>query len=63
MTEEHLLELIESCIVRYGSAKNTAQRFNISPQYLCDIRKGKRAPGDTVLKHLGLKKVTSYERA
>lgn len=39
-----------------------ARELGISPAYLCDILAGRREPGPSVLKALGLERKISYER-
>ena len=38
-----------------------AKQLKVSPQYLCDIQQGRRAPGPKVLRALGLREVITYE--
>ena len=44
-----------------GSQKLLAEKMGVTPQYITDILKGRREPGEAVLKPLGLRKVVSYE--
>lgn len=57
------LELIEW--LRKDSEKETqkalAKRLGISAQYLSDILKGRREPGQKMLDALGLERVITYE--
>lgn len=43
--------------------RDFAVELGISQQYLCDIYKGAKDPGDTVLTALGLVRHVIYERA
>ena len=45
-----------------GSQKAFAARLGISEQYLTDILKRRREPGEKILKPLGLRRVVTYER-
>jgi transcriptional regulator with XRE-family HTH domain len=45
-----------------SSQKNVADELGISPQYLCDILKGRRQPGASVLQALGLTRKVSYSK-
>lgn len=42
--------------------KHVARAWNISEQYLSDLLRGRRLPGDALLQRLGFKKVTYYVR-
>jgi len=43
-----------------GSQQAWAQANGISPQYVCDVLTARREPGDSVLRALGLRKITRY---
>ena len=60
MTHDDILANIESLIEIYGSARALANHWGISVQYLCDIRKGRRQPGNAVLSPMGLTKHVTY---
>lgn len=60
MTIGDVLELVEQEIQRHGSAMATARRWGISTQYLCDVRRRRRAPGQSILAALGLVAETVY---
>jgi hypothetical protein len=61
--EQEVLALIEARIHSCGSAKETAQHFGISQQYLYDIRKGRRGISEKILDKLGLVRRVTYERS
>lgn len=62
MQFKRILQLLEQDIVKVGSATKWAAKHNISPQYLSDIRKGRRGLTHRVLTPLGIMKKTIYER-
>ncbi|MCK7461164.1 MAG: helix-turn-helix domain-containing protein [Sphingobacterium sp.] len=47
---------------QHGSQKALARHLGISPTYLCDVIKGKREAGTTVLEALGLVRVVRYAK-
>lgn len=55
-----LLKAIEVAVRVEGSQKKAAARMGVSPQYLGDIRKGKRDIPDRVAKCFGLTKATFF---
>jgi hypothetical protein len=56
-----VLALLEKHIVQYGSAKALAKAIGVSPAFLCDVRKGRRALSPAILTPLGFYAVTTYE--
>lgn len=60
MTYRALLAEIEYAIGINGSARALAEHWGVSAQYLCDIRKGRRQPGPSILKAMKLKRTTTY---
>jgi biotin operon repressor len=46
----------------HGSQKALARHLGISPAYLCDVIKGRRDAGTTVLDALGLVRVVRYAK-
>jgi len=61
LTEKQVVDLLRA---KKGSQTQAeiASRMGISMQYLGHILRGIRSPGQKVLKYLGLKKVTLYQR-
>jgi len=53
--------LAEAC-EQAGSQYQWATRSKLSPAYVSDVLRGKRDPGEGLLKALGLRKVVSYEK-
>jgi transcriptional regulator with XRE-family HTH domain len=43
-----------------GSQKDMASVLRVSPQYLNDFLKGRREPGPSILKELGLRREVRY---
>ena len=62
MSEGQVLKLLEKEIERAGSALALARKWNISQQYLCDVRKRRRRLTHKVLEPLGLVAFTTYHR-
>ena len=56
----YVIDLIFAAAKNAGSQKALAQEWGISEQYLSDILKGRREPGNKVLKQLGLRKMVIY---
>lgn len=44
-----------------NSQTKIARKFKVSPAYISDILKGRREPGESVLKPLGYKKKVFYK--
>lgn len=61
MSEQGLIDFLK-CMCSGSGQKAAAKRLGISPQYLNDIIRKRREPGDKVLKALKLKKVISYRQ-
>lgn len=60
ITEPEILALIESRIIRLGSAKKAALYYGVSQQYLHDIRKRRRGLSDRVLEKMKIKRTMVY---
>lgn len=60
ITEPEILSLIESRIIRLGSAKKAAMEYGISEQYLHDIRKRRRGLSGRVLEKMKIKRTIVY---
>lgn len=59
MIRTRILELT----LRHGSLRAAARAIDIDPAYLLRLRRGeKTAPSPIVLRKLGLRRVTKYER-
>lgn len=57
------LQALESAIGREGTAQAWARSAGLSPQYVADVRLGRRAPGPAILLALGLVRVVTYAPA
>jgi hypothetical protein len=55
-TEQAVLEMLRAACAEAGSRARWAAMHGISGQYLTDVLRGNRSPGDSVLRGLGLKK-------
>jgi len=58
--KDKVLELLVKACQKCGSQKLFAQQHGLSPQYVGDVLKLRREPGDAILDALGLRKVTYY---
>ena len=63
MTKESLVKLLHKRADSHGSWYRLAESLNLSPQYLQDIKDGRRDPGGKLLTALGLVKVVTYVKA
>lgn len=52
---------LEKFVSVAGSAKALAGQWDISEQYLCDLRKGRRAFTDDILDRLGFRRVMTFK--
>ena len=55
-----VVELLRVLATQSDSQSDLAAEIGISPQYLNDILRGRRDPGETVLRYLGLQKRVIY---
>lgn len=55
-TNEDMLQILTNNIVNAGSQKKAAKKLGITPQYLCDIMKGKRLVSEDIAKQLGFER-------
>jgi transcriptional regulator with XRE-family HTH domain len=62
VTLEEVIEMIKERLIKAGSQEALAKEFGVSQQYIGDLLRRKRTPGETVLNALGLQKVIYYER-
>ncbi|MCP1549369.1 hypothetical protein J2W76_002614 [Methylorubrum zatmanii] len=62
LTECEVLEHLRAAIKESGNAKVWAGRAGVSPQYVSDVVRGRRALGESVLDAIGFRKRVTYER-
>ena len=62
MTLEAFLAYLELSCRAAGSQQAFAKAHGISPQYLSDVLRGRRDPGQKLLDAMGLKRVVSYQQ-
>jgi hypothetical protein len=55
-------QLAEQCRTA-GSQKAWADRHGVSQAYLCDVLRGNREPGESILAAMGLVRVVAYRTA
>jgi hypothetical protein len=53
---------LKTQVSQIGTQTEAAARWKISKQYLGDLLKGTREPGEAILCTLGLQKIVRYER-
>ena len=53
--------LADACTVA-GSQQAWARENGISPQFVCDVLQGRRAPTDRLARALGYRRVVAFER-
>lgn len=63
MNRQDVLTRLHRFIHKAGSQTAAAAAMDVSPQYLADVKYGRRDPGQKILDALGLCKVTHYEPA
>ena len=61
MTRESVIRKLRQLIAEKGTAKAAAQFLGVSSQYLSDVLKGRRDPGDKILSSMGLQSRVVYE--
>ena len=62
LTKAQLLELVRSAVEAAGTQKALAERYGISEQYLTDVLRGRREPGEKLLSALGYERVILYQK-
>jgi transcriptional regulator with XRE-family HTH domain len=62
LTHDDLIALLRRRIKECGSQKLFAAVAGISEQYVSDVLRGRREPGDAILSALGLQKAIYYEQ-
>jgi len=61
LTLSDVIALLAAACEECGSQKAFADAHDISAQYVSDVMKRKREPGEAILKALGLRKAPAYE--
>lgn len=61
LTEQELIERLRDAVNRAGSQKDFAQQHGISEQYLSDVLRSRREPGQKILDALGVERVVRYQ--
>lgn len=60
MTSDEFIVWLHKEVESYGSQKALADSVGVSRSYICDILKGRREPGEAMLKRLGIRKTVHY---
>ena len=59
-TAEDIREMLREAIKKAGNQKRWAELAGVSPQYVSDVLKGRREPGESIAKMFGYKSITLY---
>jgi len=62
MTPDEFRLWLNAQVKQIGNQTQAAAQWEISKQYLGELLKGTREPGEAILNTLGLKKIVLYER-
>jgi DNA-binding transcriptional regulator YdaS (Cro superfamily) len=60
MSEEQALERLRLAVKKAGGQKAWANQHGVSPQFVCDVLKGRRGLTDTICQAIGLIRETVY---
>ena len=60
MTEQDIVQQLHRMVLKHKSQRTVAEKLGIKLAYFNDVLHGRRKPGPTILKALGLRK--GYER-
>lgn len=63
MKVQEVRDRLRAACAAAGTARAWAAQNGLSSAYISDVMNGRRDPGDSVLRALGLRRVTSYEPA
>lgn len=61
MKIDHLISKLRARCVEAGGQRAFAEQIKVSPQYVSDVLRKRRDPGDKILKAMGLRRVVTYE--
>jgi hypothetical protein len=59
-TEDEIMEQLRGAIAAAGSQRAFADQHQIALQYINDVLRGRRKPGQKILDALGIERVVSY---
>ncbi len=62
-SKDDVLAMLRRRAAALGSHRALATALRVTPPYLSDVFHGKREPGPTVLRRLGLRRVVMFARA
>jgi len=62
MDQKTVVGLLARACEQAGSQRAWARDHDVTGQYVHDVLKGRRAPGQAIIAALGLRRVVSYER-
>lgn len=63
MNEGSLRTVIAALAAKLGGQSKAAEKWGVSPQYLCDVLAARRAPGPKLLRAIGFERLIDYRRA
>jgi len=61
LTALDVREMVSRLVADHGTQAAAAEFLGVSPVYVSDVLRKRRAPGDKLLKKLGIKRVAYYE--
>ena len=62
MDRERFVRMLQFLAHQAGSWSALARQLEVTPQYLSDVKDGRRAPGKGILKGLGMERVVTYRK-
>lgn len=62
LTKEDIMKHLVQAVTDAGTKKAFAEQSHLSQAFVGDVLNGRREPSDKILKALGYRRVTLYER-
>lgn len=60
LTEDEIMERLQAAITETGSQRSFADKHQISLQYINDVLRKRRKPGQKILDALGIERIVTY---
>lgn len=60
-TEDEVVDALREAVEDAGGQKQWADENGVTPQYVCDVLKRRRKPGESICTALGFQRVELYE--
>lgn len=61
MDRDDVINKIHEALTEFDSQKTAAKKWHLSPSYLTDVLRGRRKPGQKILRVVGLQRIEAYE--